>query len=187
MSTKPKPKPAFKVWLETDQGYVFGPGVYNVLMKVKETGTLKEAAASLGMSYRYAWGLVKRAEKKIGHPLLDAHKGGRAGGGGAELTDVGSEFLEEFSKIEAIVSTLSSEGEWATLSDGRNRIEGFVSAISVKGEKVALDLRLDRPSILRLISPRSLIEEVSKGDLVTAELTTFVRSIKKSSQRDTLG
>jgi molybdate transport repressor ModE-like protein len=182
MSTKPRPKPAFKVWLETDEGYVFGPGVYGLLKKVKETGTLKEAATSLGMSYRFAWGLVKRAEKKIGHPLLEAHKGGRAGGGGAELTEVGSEFLEEFSKIEAIVSTISSTGGGTTLPEGISRVEGRVSAISVEGEKVALDLRLDRPSIIRLISSRTLVEDVSEGDPVTAELTTFVRSIKKSNR-----
>ena len=54
---------AFKIWLETDDGYVFGPGVYALLLKVKEKGTLKEAASSLEMSYRYAWGLIKKAEK----------------------------------------------------------------------------------------------------------------------------
>jgi len=106
-----KPKPAFKVWLETDDGFVFGPGVYSVLKKVKETGTLKEAAKSLDMSYRYAWGLVKKAEAKIGQPLLYAHKGGRSGGGGAELTVLGLQFLETFSKLEHALKKLSKNPE----------------------------------------------------------------------------
>jgi molybdate transport repressor ModE-like protein len=64
-----------------------------------EFGTLKEAATELGMSYRYAWGLIKKAEEKLGEPLLTAHKGGRSGGGGAELTERGKQFLVEFQKL----------------------------------------------------------------------------------------
>lgn len=91
-----KPHPAFKVWMETEDGYVFGPGVYSLLNKVMELGTLKEASTELGMSYRYAWGLIRKAEEKLGESLLSAHKGGKAGGGGAELTKRGKEFLHEF-------------------------------------------------------------------------------------------
>ena len=43
------PKPAFKLWLETEDGYVFGPGVYNLLVAIERTGTLKEASQQLGM------------------------------------------------------------------------------------------------------------------------------------------
>jgi len=93
-----KPHPAFKVWMETDDGYVFGPGVYSLLKRIMEVGTLKEAATELGMSYRYAWGLIKKAEEKLGEPLLTAHKGGRSGGGGAELTERGKQFPVEFHK-----------------------------------------------------------------------------------------
>jgi molybdenum-dependent DNA-binding transcriptional regulator ModE len=39
-----KPKPAFKLWLETEEGFVFGPGVEALLRKVIEKGTLKEAS-----------------------------------------------------------------------------------------------------------------------------------------------
>jgi len=94
-----KPHPAFKVWMETEDGYVFGPGVYSLLKKVMDVGTLKEASTELGMSYRYAWGLIRKAEEKLGEPLLSAHKGGKSGGGGAELTTRGKMFLKEFEKL----------------------------------------------------------------------------------------
>ena len=94
-----KPHPAFKVWMETEDGYVFGPGVYSLLKKVMEVGTLKEASMDLGMSYRYAWGLIRKAEEKLGEPLLSAHKGGKAGGGGAKLTERGKKFLLEFESL----------------------------------------------------------------------------------------
>jgi molybdate transport system regulatory protein len=94
-----KPHAAFKVWMETEDGYVFGPGVYSLLKKVMEVGTLKEASTKLGMSYRYAWGLIRKAEEKLGEPLLSAHKGGKSGGGGAELTERGKKFLLEFENL----------------------------------------------------------------------------------------
>lgn len=94
-----KPHPAFKVWMETEDGYVFGPGVYSLLKKVMDVGTLKAASTELGMSYRYAWGLIRKAEEKLGEPLLLAHKGGKSGGGGAELTTRGKTFLIEFENL----------------------------------------------------------------------------------------
>ncbi len=103
-----KPHAAFKVWLETEDGYVFGPGVYSILKKVMEVGTLKEASVELGMSYRYAWGLIREAEEKLGESLLSAHKGGKAGGGGAELTESGVRFLMEFENLMEQMRRVSS-------------------------------------------------------------------------------
>ncbi len=102
-----KPRPAFKVWMETDDGYVFGPGVYSLLKKVEETGTIKESASSLGMSYRYAWGLVRKAEEKLKEPLIFAHKGGRSGGGGAELTNRGKQFIADFQLLREQIKRVS--------------------------------------------------------------------------------
>ncbi len=95
-----KPRPASKLWLETDDGYVFGPGVYNLLKTIQKTGTLKEASQQLGMSYRYAWGLIKKAEGKLGEPLIDASKGGRLGGGSSVITEIGAEFIQDFERIQ---------------------------------------------------------------------------------------
>ena len=108
-----KARPAFKVWLETDDGYVFGPGVYSLLKKVIEKHTLKEAALSLDMSYRYAWGLIKRAEDRIGAPLIKTHKGGRRGGGGVNITALGKQYILEYdilySKFRDIYSVNTSD------------------------------------------------------------------------------
>jgi molybdate transport repressor ModE-like protein len=96
-----KPQPAFKLWMETDEGYVFGPGVYRLLKTIHKTGTLKEASQELGMSYRYAWGLIKKAEAKLGEPLIEASKGGRLGGGSSVITDLGTSFIDDFEQIQA--------------------------------------------------------------------------------------
>jgi len=95
-----EPRPASKIWLETSEGYVFGPGVYNLLKAIKEKGTLKEASQSLSMSYRYAWGLIKKAEEKLEAPLIEATKGGRRGGGSSKITELGEHYLMDFEKIQ---------------------------------------------------------------------------------------
>ena len=100
MNTMSEPRPASKIWLETSEGYVFGPGVYNLLKSIKEKGTLKEASQSLGMSYRYAWGLIKKAEEKLEAPLITATKGGRRGGGSSKITELGEHYLMDFEKIQ---------------------------------------------------------------------------------------
>jgi molybdate transport system regulatory protein len=94
------PRPASKIWLETDEGHVFGPGVYNLLKAVKEKGTLKEASESLDMSYRYAWGLIKKAEEKLDAKLIEASKGGRQGGGSSKITELGEHFIADFERIQ---------------------------------------------------------------------------------------
>ncbi len=93
-------RPASKIWLETDEGYVFGPGVYSLLKAIKEKGTLKEASQTLDMSYRYAWGLVRKAENKLGAPLIEASKGGRKGGGSSHITELGEHFIADFENIQ---------------------------------------------------------------------------------------
>ncbi len=95
-----KPQPAFKLWMETEEGYVFGPGVYRLLKAIQTTGTLKQASQELGMSYRYAWGLIKKAEAKLGEPLITASKGGRLGGGSSLITELGASFITDFDLIQ---------------------------------------------------------------------------------------
>jgi molybdate transport system regulatory protein len=88
------------MWLEIDGKPVFGPGAYSILKAVQETGTIAEGAKKLRMSYRYAWGVIRKIEKRIGAPLLETRKGGTVGGGGATVTALGLQFMELFAKAE---------------------------------------------------------------------------------------
>ena len=103
-----KVRPIFKFWLETDKGYAFGEGPFEILSKVKEQGTLSGAAESLHMSYRQAWGMIKEIEKELAEPLLATHKGG-AQGGGAELTEAGLALLHKYSKIKKNLEEFSKK------------------------------------------------------------------------------
>ena len=70
-----------KLFLEQDNELVFGPGRVELLRAVRDLGSLRKAAAHLGMSYRWAWGRLKDAEMSLGVPLLEtapAQQSGRS-------------------------------------------------------------------------------------------------------------
>ena len=114
-----EPRPAAKIWLETNEGYVFGPGVYNLLVAIKEKGTLKEASQSLDMSYRFAWGLIKKAEEKLGAPLIDATKGGRRGGGSSHITELGEHYIMDFEKTQKMWQDFKDQYENSALIEAK--------------------------------------------------------------------
>ena len=95
-----KLKPMYKFWLESEDGYVFGQGSFELLRGIQEQGSLSGSSKTKGMSYRYAWGIIKEIEKRMGKPILETRTGGKTGGG-ATLTLTGQKLLEvyvEFTK-----------------------------------------------------------------------------------------
>jgi len=151
-------KPAFKLWLETDEGYVFGPGVFSLLKKINETGTLKEAAQSLGMSYRYAWGLIRRAEETLGEPLILASKGGRLGGGRTENTELGRHLIDDFERLRATIAKVSAVHE-------AEAVEGLVQSIAIRDGEAHMIVSLDRGEV-ELTLDAEAAEGLAEGDTV---------------------
>jgi molybdate transport system regulatory protein len=87
--------PRVKVWLETEGRYAFGFGVTEILQAVDRAGSIKQAAADLGLSYRYVWGRIKKAEQVLGRQLVEAHVGG-AGTRRSSLTPEARRLLAAF-------------------------------------------------------------------------------------------
>ena len=106
-----KLKPRFKLWIETDDGYVFGKGSFELLHGIQEKGNLMAIAKELNMSYRHAWGIIKEIEEKLGEPILVTHRGGKVGGGGAELTETGKGLVEAYLKFKSDLNQTFSEIE----------------------------------------------------------------------------
>ena len=107
-----KYKARLKLWLETENGYVIGEGIYELLKKIQELGTLREAAENLSMSYRHAWGIIKKSEQRIGKPLLKTHKGGTLGGGGAELTVEAIQLIDKYLEIKKALKGIDEAFEF---------------------------------------------------------------------------
>jgi molybdate transport repressor ModE-like protein len=107
-----KLKPNYKLWYERDGEYIFGPGACAILKAIHEEGTITKGAKKLGMSYRYAWGVIKKIEQKLGLRVVETYKGGTVGGGGAKVTEYGLMLIDAFttlnSKFEEILNSSGS-------------------------------------------------------------------------------
>ena len=78
---------------------VLGPGKADLLEAVRDTGSLRRAAARLGMSYMRAWTLVKTMNAAFREPLVALARGG-ARHGGATLTPPGAKVLALYRGME---------------------------------------------------------------------------------------
>jgi len=85
----------YKIWIEKDEEKVFGDGPLDILHRVEKTGSLRQAAAEINMSYSQAWNLMKDLEKRLGFNLLKRKVGGRRGGG-SQLTEQARDLMMKF-------------------------------------------------------------------------------------------
>ncbi|MCL2122845.1 MAG: LysR family transcriptional regulator [Desulfovibrionaceae bacterium] len=87
------PRIYLKLWLQHENKILLGLGRVQLLEKIGKVGSLKKAAESLGMSYRAAWGRIKRTEAAMGFALLEAADTKREG---CRLSPAGRETVEAF-------------------------------------------------------------------------------------------
>lgn len=81
------------------ENIALGPGKVDLLALVGETGSIREAAERMGMSYMRAWTLIKTMNACFRRPLVEAVRGGSRHGG-ATLTETGREALRIYHRME---------------------------------------------------------------------------------------
>jgi len=92
--------PSVRLRIDFGPGHGLGPGKVGLLEEMQRTGSLSKAASVLGMSYRRAWVLVQSMNALFDEPLARMTKGGRGGGGGAQITARGREAVTAFRRAE---------------------------------------------------------------------------------------
>ena len=85
----------YKIWLEKNGEKVFGDGPLDILCRVERTGSLRQAAEEINMSYSQAWNLIKDLEERLGFKLLKRKVGGE-NGGGSQLTEQARDLMMKF-------------------------------------------------------------------------------------------
>lgn len=95
-----------KFWLEKEGKILFGPGGAVLLDKIHSTGSLSAASKELGMSYRAAWGRLKRLEENLGQALVMKLGGNKSG---YCLTELGKQFVSSYYKAEEIKNKAEKE------------------------------------------------------------------------------
>ena len=80
---------------EAEQGSMFGRGIANLCLGVREHGSLNAAAKHMGMAYSKAWRIIKDTEAELGIQLLN-----RDGAHGSQLTEAGDKLLDTYLAID---------------------------------------------------------------------------------------
>ena len=90
----------YKFWLQTKDGEnVIGKGTHELIRQIKKEGSIQKAAEKMGISYRKAWGNIKKAEQLLGFSLVDKQRGG-VGGGKTSISEEGEKLLSAFDELK---------------------------------------------------------------------------------------
>jgi len=93
------------LWLELQEDIFIGLGRVQLLERIDRLGSLNKAASSMGMSYRAAWGRMKKTEKLLGNPLVQKTGPKKE----YRLTPLGHEVVIKFRKWQSEVERYALE------------------------------------------------------------------------------
>jgi molybdate transport system regulatory protein len=143
-------EPQLKLSVLEDNRLVFGDAEMRLLDAIARQGTLAEGAATLGLSYRIAWGKLRALEASIGVRLVETTVGGN-GGGSSRLTDTAKDLVGRYNHFrESVGAYALSEFEKCFGQDfdcskltvpleGMTAVDGaFLEGIGVVGRENAL-------------------------------------------------
>jgi molybdate transport system regulatory protein len=126
------------------------------------------------MSYRYVWSYLQRIEKAIGEPVVETFRGGKSGGGGARLTDLGESLLEEYRQLEGYLGEVLSDAKHREVMrlkiSARNRLKGKVVAVEKDGLMGVVRVEITVPASVTALISKEAVEDlgIKVGDPVEA-------------------
>jgi len=88
----------FKIWLEKEGKVVAGEGKVRLLKLIERHGSIQKAAQENDMSYRHAWGAIRKMEMRSRMKLVETRAGGKTGGG-ACLTAAAKDFVARYALL----------------------------------------------------------------------------------------
>ena len=174
MLTNKKHKLLSKVWIEYKDKPLIGKGGAEILEAIDKENSISKAAETLGMSYRYVWNYLHEIQKTLEEPIIETFKGGKSGGGGARLTDLGRSLLGEYKQVESyLTKVLSDSGSLEVKGlklSARNRFKGKVVAVEkgVITAKVKVEVKM--PVTVTAVITKDAVEDldIKVGDEVEA-------------------
>jgi molybdate transport system regulatory protein len=119
-----------RIWVDKDGQEIMGPGIYNILKTLEETGSIASAARKLGYSYKFIWTYIKKLEDVLGVPLVESRRGGKKRGV-TELTEVGKLLLSYYESMSKDVEQVAKIWE-ARFSELISALEQYKSEESPK-------------------------------------------------------
>ncbi len=111
-----------KFWIENKGEVVSGVGKIALLRAVDQLGSIQKAADQFGMSYRHAWGAIKKIEKRAGFKIINTKLGGREEER-THITPKGKVFIQE---MDSLLNDLRN------MVENRFKKKSFSSILRVK-------------------------------------------------------
>lgn len=147
-----KNKPAA---LDSALGHAAADKRLDILRRIREVGSISQAARDAGISYKAAWHALETLGNLAGAPLVEKAVGG-SGGGGARLTAAGEQLLEAAARMQVMkdqvlrqlarkpgaVPALESLQRLNLRTSMRNQFPAVISRVPRRGDVVAVQLRL---------------------------------------------
>ena len=100
-------RPKLRVWIVFGDALKFGTGRAQLLDMIDARGSLRQAAAVLGMSYRNAWGYLRQLERAAGFRFVERAPGGHPRDG-MRLTPKGRAFLARYGRFRKSLDAVAA-------------------------------------------------------------------------------
>jgi molybdate transport system regulatory protein len=156
--------------LDINQHRFVGHGRIELLRRIAETGSISQAAKSIGMAYKQAWDAVDAMNNLSARPLVQRRTGGRHGGG-TELTDEGQRLIVVFEAaerehrrfLERLGHSVKDFNHFNTLIgllnmkvSARNNLRGIVSQIKSGPINAEVTLDINGTPLVAVITNESV-------------------------------
>ena len=150
-----------KISVDFDPAWLSGTGLsrergralLRLLAELERSSSLREAARSLGLSYRFAWGTLGDAARLFGAPLVEMQRGR-----GARLSPLGRKVVQTDARVRA------------ALGEHFDRLRSEIPAMlspALSGSRARLTLHashdLALPALVELCAPRLELDLVFRG------------------------
>jgi molybdate transport system regulatory protein len=169
-----KHKPSGKIWIEYKGKPLLGKGGAEILEEIRREESISGAAKKLGMSYRYVWSYLQKIEKTLEEPVVVRFRGGKFGGGGAKLTELGRSLLTEYKRLEGCLGEVLSVENYLEVRmlkiSARNRLKGKVVAVEKDGLMAKIKVEITTPASVTALISKEAAEDlgIKVGDQVEA-------------------
>ena len=88
-----------RIWIDSTEGSFLGYGRIELLEKIDQLGSIRQAALEMKISYKQAWDFIEQMNHRANStPLVISKRGGK-GGGSAILTPEGKQLIALFKQF----------------------------------------------------------------------------------------
>ena len=179
MKKDTKHRVSCKIWLEHKGKPLLGRGGAKILMTIGQLESISKTAIKTKMSYRYVWNYLSKLEKRLGEPVVKTFKGGSKGGGGAILTKLGKELLNEYNRVEHQLKKIVDDKTFYEKKDlkingDNSKIEGIIQRIEKDSNSFYIKIKSNKLNNFSVIISEEVNNKlsISIGDIVEVFITS---------------